>query len=296
LTLVATLGKWEIEGVPTDINRLSDLRKELLNECDSAKMALTNSAGVIFDPDAEEELGRILLRDGNIANSIGFRKVTFRVIEYLSVCYTLPRLIVKYRRVLKQLRHLEGIIRAVQNFRVYPVFNQASNDYGQLTAVRPRLFEDFGHTLLSSCFEESLSNFFSSSQRSLDIVQDLSEDDVLQNDRLAAGASRRFLKTEVALDDVDQEDLLLSTMIGMSNEKLCKRFLYKQSVIASIRHDFEVRYCKSYRWLEEYRKQTMKRGFALDCERRRWFDGLRSSDIAKRERAVNSAVRWLLRY
>jgi len=149
---------------------------------------------------------------------------------------------------------------------------------------------------VSRFFEHPLKSHFRSGRKSLDIVESLSGDVVLSKDRRAAGASGRFLTTEIALNDVDQEDLLLSMMIGMSNAKLSRRFLYNRSAVASIRHDLEIRYSGSFKWLEEYRMETMKRGFALDGARRRWFDGLRSSNLAKREEAVDSAVRWLLRY
>ena len=296
LRLAATLGKWEIEGVPVDSNQLSHLRNELLAEVDVAKMAVINCAGVDFDPDAEEELARVLRRDPNIADLMGSRKATLRLLEDLAICHSLPRLMVKYRRVQKQLRHVEEILRSVENSKIYPLFSQTANNHGQLTTIRPRLFEDSEYALVSRFFEHPLKSYFRSGRKSLDIVESLSGDVVLSKDRRAAGASGRFLTTEIALNDVDQEDLLLSTMIGMSNAKLSRRFLYNRSAVASIRHDLEIRYSGSFKWLEEYRMETMKRGFALDGARRRWFDGLRSSNLAKREEAVDSAVRWLLRY
>ena len=296
ISWVATLGKWEIDGVLVDGNRLLHLRTELLEQVDRARTAIMRSTDVTFDPDAEEDLSRVLRRDRGIADLMGDRKATLRLLEDLAICHPLPRLLVMHRRLQKQLRHVEGILRATESGRVHPVFSQTSNDHGQLTAIRPKLFEDFGHALVSGCFDHPLRRQFRSARRSLDIVQDLTGDTLLKKHRQAAGDSGRFLTTEMALNDMDHEDLLLSIMIGMSNSKLCRRFLCNRSAVASIRHDLEIQYFMSFRWLDEYRKETVERGYALDGDRRRWFDGLRSSNLAKRQSAVDSAVRWLLRY
>lgn len=165
-----------------------------------------------------------------------------------------------------------------------------------MTAIRPKLFEDFGHPLLSRCFGNPLKGYFRSASRSLDIIENVSGDTVLKGDRRTAGASAQFLTTGTMLSDVDHGDVLLSAMMGVSSACLSRRFLHSRSAIASICRDLEVRYCRSFGWLEKYRQETMKLGFALDGDKRRWFDGLRSSDLAKRQRALDSAVRWLLRY
>ena len=296
LKLATTLGKWEVEGVPVDSNKLSRLRKQILDELDAARKAAIEGAGIAFDPCAEEELDRLLRRDPKIAELMGFRRATLRVLEELGICHSLPRSIVNFLRVQKQLRQVEEIQLATENGKVYPVFSQVSNDHGQLTAIRPKLFEDFGHHLLSGCFKNPLKGYFRSASRSLDIIEKVSGDTVLKRDRRAAGASGRFLTTGTPLSDVDHGDLLLSAMMGVSSACLSRRFLHSRSAIASIFHDLEVRYCRSFKWLEEYRQETMRLGFALNGDKRRWFDGLRSSDLAKRQRALDSAVRWLLRY
>ena len=82
----------------------------------------------------------------------------------------------------------------------------------------------------------------------------------------------------------------------MSNERLCRGFLCERSTAMSIRHDLATRYAASFKWLEVYRRQTLEQGFAVDGDRRRWLDGLGSSNVEKREHAVNFAVRWSLRY
>src|SRR5438477_11338816 len=48
--------------------------------------------------------------------------------------------------------------------------------------------------------------------------------------------------------------------------------------------------------LEKFCKDTAANGFASARGRRRYFDGLRSSNLEKRNRARHSAVKWLVQW
>ena len=227
---------------------------------------------------------------------MGSGRTSSRLLEELGICYPLPRAIIKFRRVQKQLRQVEEVLRAVENGRVHPVFSQTSNAYGQLTTIKPRLFDELGSSRVRDCFFDPFASCFRSSGRSLDVIQNLSGDALLKSDREGAAGAGRFLVTEMPLTDVDHEDLLLCMMTGMSNSELCRRLLYDRSAMTSIRHDVELRYASAFKWLAAYREETIRRGFAVDGKRKRWLAGLRSSDLGRRQDAMNSAVRWLLRY
>jgi hypothetical protein len=296
LPLGMTLGKWEVEGVPVDAAELAHLRGDLLVAVNEARRVATDCAGASFDLDTEEDVRRVLRRDRTMVDLIGSGRASSRLLEELGICHPLPRAIVKFRRVQKQLRQVEEVLRSVENGRVHPVFSQTSNSYGQLTTIKPRLFEELGPGRLSDCFFHPMTGQFRSSGRSLNVIQDLSGDALLKRDRQVAAGSGRFLLNGVSLPDVDHEDLLLSMMIGMSNSKLCRRFFCDRSAMESIRHDVELRYAGMFKWLATYREETIRRGFALDGNRKRCLAGLRSSDLGKRQDALDSAVRWLLRY
>ncbi len=296
LPLGMTLGKWEGVGVPVDAAELALLRGDLLVAVDEARRVATDCAGASFDLDAEEDVGRVLRLEKTIADLIGSGKASTRLLEDLAICYPLPRSIVKFRREQKQLRQVEEVLRSVENGRVHPVFSQTSNQHGQLTTIRPRLFDEPATARLRHCFFQPFAACFRSSGRSLDVIQNLSGDALLKSDREGAAGSGRFLLTEMSLADVDHEDLLLCMMTGMSNSELCRRLLYHRSAVTSIRHDVELRYAGAFKWLAAYREETIRRGFAQDGSRRRWLAGLRSSDLGKRQKSLDSAVRWLLRY
>ena len=53
---------------------------------------------------------------------------------------------------------------------------------------------------------------------------------------------------------------------------------------------------KLFTWIEIYRKETAIRGFGYHDGTRKYLDGLKSSDINKKQKALRSAVEWLIRY
>jgi DNA polymerase I-like protein with 3'-5' exonuclease and polymerase domains len=57
-----------------------------------------------------------------------------------------------------------------------------------------------------------------------------------------------------------------------------------------------MRYSSLFQWLENYKKQTTRRGYAVLNNKRKYFDGLKSSNLEKRKKAQNFAVRWLIKY
>jgi hypothetical protein len=69
-----------------------------------------------------------------------------------------------------------------------------------------------------------------------------------------------------------------------------------RSAIAAIRHNFQTRYSSTFFWLDKFFKETATNGFASAHGRRRYFDGLRSSNLEKRNSALHSAVKWMVHW
>jgi DNA polymerase I-like protein with 3'-5' exonuclease and polymerase domains len=95
---------------------------------------------------------------------------------------------------------------------------------------------------------------------------------------------------------LDQKDLLLSVVIGLSDAALSKRFLIDRLTAAGIRETVGAKYVKVFKWLDTYRRDAMALGFAYHDGKRKYLEGLKSSDIDRRNQAVVSAVRWAIRY
>lgn len=297
MALVLRLGEWECDGIPVNSTKLSKTREALLKDVAALKKSALDEAGVSFNIDSEKELHAVICKTPGLTEVIGGRKLTLRLLEELAISQTLVRKVVEYRRRQKQLRHVEEVIKAVRDGRLHPIFSQTRSDYGSLYSTKPRLFEEWVHPLVLSCIKHPLAEHFRSPCRSLDTIERLAQDDVLRRDRACGeGVPFSFLKLEALPGGLDHQELLLSIMVGLPKEKICRAFCLSQAKVASLCHDLEVRYSRSFSWLVNYRKAVAEQGMALVDERTCWFNGVRSSNLQKREKAIQSSVRWLLKY
>ena len=229
-----------------------------------------------------------------MAKIIGFRKVSGKLLEELAIAHATARLLVRYSRGQKRLRNIENLFQSVQNGRVYPVFSQTRTDHCRLSSVKPKLFDGDNIKDLRSCLPESLQQFFPDSRKALGILADEAGDNVLRNDLVAAESC--CFQDIPPLEDGDHFQLLLSMVTGVSDHQLGRIFLLDRSAIAAIRHDFQTRYSSTFLWLDNFLKETVANGNASAQERRRYFDGLRSSNLEKRNNALYSAVKWLVHW
>ena len=201
----------------------------------------------------------------------------------------------RYQRGQRRLRNIELVIQSIQNGRVRPVFSQTSTDHCRLLSFKPRLLDLDMVDDLRSCLPKVLGVFCSGARKALSSLGEEAADHVLRGDLVTASRSGCFRKFP-PLNDGNHFQLLLSFVTGVSDNQLCRIFLLDRNSIECIRHDFQIRYSKTFQWLERFRGTTAANGFASACRRRRYFDGLRSSDLEKRNRALHSAVKWLLRW
>jgi hypothetical protein len=54
------------------------------------------------------------------------------------------------------------------------------------------------------------------------------------------------------------------------------------------------RYSELFAWIDNYRRSAISAGFAVSGTRRKYWDGLKSSNLERRAQAVHFAVRWLI--
>jgi hypothetical protein len=124
----------------------------------------------------------------------------------------------------------------------------------------------------------------------------VTQDPTLQGVRASTSKVDPFLTKRRLLRDGDYDEFLVSMVLGHSEAKLSRRFLIDRLKVATLMRDIERRYEVTFRWLKHYRWIAQANGYATANGRRKYIDGLRSSDIAQRERALEDAVRWLVRY
>lgn len=162
--------------------------------------------------------------------------------------------------------------------------------------MHPRICEPGGPIEATEVIDRTIRELMDDSNRSLDILQRVTGDEVLKRDRRGGGDHPSFIEGDAAKRDLDQKDLLLSIAIGLSDAALSRRFLIDHLTAAGIRQAFEAKYAKLFKWLDDYRRGAITQGFVHHDGRRKYLEGLKSSDIDKRHKALRSAVRWLIRY
>jgi DNA polymerase-1 len=295
LRMVKKLRDWECAGIPVDLDRLCRLRDSARNKVSGTKEAIVARVGSCFNVDSYQEVTAVLKMDKVLASVIGFRRVNARVLEELAISHELPRLLVRYHRCQKRLRHIELVIESMQNGRVRPVFSQTSTDHCRLSSVKPRLLDLDMVDDLRSCLPKGLRQFCPDARRGLSFLAIEAADHVLLGDLRTASRSGCFPNFP-PLSDGRHFQLLLSFITGVSDYQLCRMFLLDRDAVERILHDFQIRYSKTFLWLGKFRETSATNGFASACGRRRHFDGLRSSDLEKRNSALHSAFKWLVRW
>ena len=63
-----------------------------------------------------------------------------------------------------------------------------------------------------------------------------------------------------------------------------------------IRANLQVRYPALFESLDRLRREAIAQGYAEHDGRRIYLEGLRSSNVEKKNKATASAIRWLVRY
>lgn len=295
LMMVKTLGDWEVDGIPVDLRGLCSGRDSLAAHVARAKDAAVSEVGRCFNVDSAQEIGAVLRMDPIVAKVVGFRKISAGSLEELAISHKVPRLLVRYNRCEKRLRDLEAVCQSVQNGRVHPVFSQTRTDHCRLSSVKPRLLDIDGAQDVAACLPDGVRQFCPDASRSLGILADAAADNVLQGDLRAAKGSNHLQNVRLLDEDSDLQ-LLLSVVVGVPDHQMCRTFLLDRSTIATISHEFRSRYSLTFLWLERFRDETATKGYASANGRRRYLDGLRSSNLDKRDKAMRSAVRWRIQW
>jgi hypothetical protein len=105
----------------------------------------------------------------------------------------------------------------------------------------------------------------------------------------------QFITEHPIMRVFDPDDLLLSLVIGFTDSHLSRRFLVDHLTVATMRHEIEKRYATLFQWIHDFQMDALRNGYATADGRRKYIDGLRSSNIAKSKRAQEHVVRWLIR-
>jgi transposase len=203
------------------------------------------------------------------------------------------RNIVRYRRERNRWREIEAICSNARNGRVFPSFSQIKNIQGSLHAGSPSIAEAIKERAM---LDHRIVGLFGSVASALQTFAEASNDDTLRKDLRHATTARDFIPGVSAIEDCDHGHLLILVAAGEPDPAICRRFLMGKAQISLLKNTITSRYRTLFTWLEDFKRTSVTRGFAEYRGKRKYLAGLQSSDVDKRNKAIRSAVRWLVGY
>lgn len=293
MPLIRLLGDKELDGVRVNIRSIVRRKDSLASEAECAKVFIFAKAGKQFDVDSMKDIATVFRAIEGLRERIGRQPLRQGQLEQLAQGNELARAIVLYRRPQKRMRQLDAICKGEKNGKVFPLFSQVKTAHGSISSADPSLFESEGGLQPEAVLDKDIRQRIPDESRALDILQQLTGDRALEKDR-QAGKNEFIGGEQSSLVGLCHTDVLVLLAIGASNAALCKRLLIDARRASDLREGVTGRYPRLFTWLEEYRRNIVSSGFALSAGRRRYWDGLGSSDIDRRNRAQRSAVRWLI--
>ena len=291
--ILVRLAAMECDGVRIDVKKIEISISRLQEDAHELKKLIFQEAGCEFDLDSRAATSDALRKVEALREWITSRSLTQSGMEQLAWRHRLIEKIVRYKRVCERLRELDAIRNAVRRGKVFPLFSQLRVPHMSATSSSPNLDE----ALRANAIRDALlSQDYPRPKQALQRLQQITQDAVLRMDLTRCARSDFRCAGEPSLEGLDHADALLSIAIGLPDTVVCRRFLLSPEKAKRIRASLQLRYPAIFEWIDRFRRESIARGYAEHHGRRIYLEGLRSSNIEKRNRATSSAVRWLVRY
>ena len=289
------LSNLEFDGMAINLEMVGRIRKRISRQAEHLRLNICTTVGRVVDLGSQEDLAAVLRETAQLHGYVGARRVRASTLEHLAVSEPLARKILNFRRLRNRAGRLDAISASVRHGRIYPLFNQISSRTG-LTKSQPNLFVSEWLPELMSCFERGVRDLFADPAQSLRTLGEITKDPGLLRAEIKKFNGRAYSMENPSYCALDQDDLLLRLAIGQSDAELSRRFIIERLKMESIRNHLEKKYNRMFQWLTKFRCMALDHGYAENGEFRKYIDGLKSSDVARRRQAVDHAVRWLIRY
>ena len=294
LPLVQKLGDLEFNGISVDPDSLGEVRKRAFSIALDLKKEIYSKTGTEFNIDIQKDLIALFNEKLKLQEYARYKTINLSVLEQLAINNPIPKLIAKYKRLQKQINAIDLIIKAMKKNKIHPLFSQTRSSNGLPTSSKPNLFSIQGFATLINCFDKTIQPFFPDRRKALDQLEKIIQTPNLKRDLLKD--MNILLKPYQPENEIEEEDMLLAIILGYSNIKLSRQFLIDQSIISFIRNSIELRHSRLFDWIDSFQRQAAKDGYFMVGNRKKYFDGLKSSNIEKRNKAKIIAVRWLIQY
>jgi DNA polymerase I-like protein with 3'-5' exonuclease and polymerase domains len=294
MKLLRKLVEYEFHGVEVDSKKLEHVRSNLLTVIGFVKEQTWEKLGKKVDLDSGRELATTLSDYLGPRWEIGAKAPSLRLCEELAILHRDIELLVQYKRLRKELQHVEAVAASVNGNRVYPLFNQIRSPSGRLSSSDPDLFGDDGLNSMKACFSPTLQGVFPDPGNALDCLEAESKDEYLKSDRSGQRGGNEFMAKHATMKRLNRDEFLLSVLCGESGPAMSRRFTLERIEVDSACHDLKVRYTKLFEWVSAFREDAAKRGYATGPKGRKYLAGLTSSSVEKRKKAADACVRWLV--
>lgn len=290
--LLTSLAERECEGVKIDVTRITGYAARFEIQVDDLKKAIFEKTSFEFDLNSPKATGDALRKMDSLKEKIGSRGPTQSEMEQLAWRNPLIEQVVRYGRIRKKLRDIDAIISAAKKDTVFPLFSQIRSPHVSSTSASPNMDEALR---AGAVIDELLRNEWADAKRSLQRLQEVTGDAVLKEE-LVKGQRSGFKSGDNDVDGLEPLDVVLSAVIGLSDAAMCRRFLISPGKAANIHINLRGRYAVAFEWLDCFCRKAMAHGYAEYSGQRIYMEGLRSSNIDKKNKATRAAVIWLLHY
>jgi DNA polymerase I-like protein with 3'-5' exonuclease and polymerase domains len=124
MPLERVLMRLEKEGLPVDRKRLEQLRFQLVDRMHEAEKCVFDIIGSAVNLESHEEMSSLIGEKLGLRGVQGRKPLTQSFLEQLASHRPVVKLVVEYKRIGKQLRRVDSIIKAIRRGRVYPLLSQ----------------------------------------------------------------------------------------------------------------------------------------------------------------------------
>jgi len=289
---VLQFGELEYRGIRIDRQKLTTVRKRVVERMERLTRDVYAACGESFDIEINTETSRALSSHLKLKSYDKNLKESF--IGQLAKHHVEARLILEYRKDKSILRKLNQLSRAINRNRVHPLFNLIRSPTGLAEAEKPDLLTSVDKIDMSGVFKPS---DFISNKDLVAIVKRISVITGYQDlDRQLKRNHKRFLAVVDNRPDVDIVRLFVHACIGYSNHQIAKEFYVVQRRISDVRSAMREMLTQIFEWFDDFKNEAITKGYAQLDGQKRLVYGLNSSNMAKKETALQNIVRWAIRY
>lgn len=289
---VVQFGDIEYIGIKTNKQKLASIRNQVVEKMERLSKELYNLCSESFDIDSTTEVRRVLLNHLKLKNYDKKIKESFLI--QLAKHYVAPRLILEYKKEKSILKKLDQIFISINENKVYPIFNLLKNPIGLVETEKPDLL-----TLLEDVdmLGVYLPNDFIFYRNINAVLKRISEITGYKDFEIELEEKQKvFIAIIDDCKDINIFRLFVHVLIGYSEYQIAKEFYVVQRKISEVKHKMRECFFYIFKWFEDFKNKAIIKGYAELNNRKKFLYGLNSSNMSKKEIALQNIVRWAIRY